>query len=77
MANGGEALRHNRTQEVAGSSPASSIRSISRGDVENQLSTYEPQHGLTLLQRRSGRVAGKDSLELGAGADAELEEHLA
>jgi hypothetical protein len=26
MANGGEALRRNRTQEVAGSSPASSIR---------------------------------------------------
>src|SRR4051812_48565242 len=29
------------------------------------------------LQRRSGGVARKDSLELGAGADAELEEHLA
>jgi len=29
------------------------------------------------LQRRNGRAAGKDPLELGAGSDAELEEHLA
>src|SRR5207249_678195 len=29
------------------------------------------------LERRSGRVAEKDSLELGARADAELAEHLA
>ncbi len=29
------------------------------------------------LQRRSGRVAGKDPIELGSGTDAELEEHLA
>src|SRR6266566_10071140 len=29
------------------------------------------------LRRRSGRVAGKHPLELGAGVDAELEEHLA
>jgi hypothetical protein len=29
------------------------------------------------LERRSGRVVGKDPIELGAGADAELEEDLA
>ena len=29
------------------------------------------------LERRSGGVAGKDPIELGAGADPELEEHLA
>src|ERR1700730_13536693 len=29
------------------------------------------------LERRSGRVAGKDPIELGAGVDAELEEDLA
>src|SRR5579862_429906 len=29
------------------------------------------------LRRRSGLIAGKHPLELGAGVDAELEEHLA
>src|SRR5216684_350056 len=29
------------------------------------------------LRRRSGRVAGKHPIELGAGVDAELEKHLA
>jgi hypothetical protein len=35
MANGGEALRRNRTQEVAGSSPASSITKSPQSEPED------------------------------------------
>ena len=43
------------SQKVTGSSPVGSIASISRGDVENQLSTYAPQ-----ARFGSARFAGVD-----------------
>jgi hypothetical protein len=49
--------RIDRTQEVAGSSPASSIPSISRGHANNQSVRYEPRLYLTAYRLQSTTAA--------------------